>query len=105
MQNAVWIERVLRRANEIIAEHLEAVATPPVSGGFVCECTDERCTDPIDLPLVDFRRIQRQRNCFVVAPGHELADLERLVEENDGYVVVHREPVEETTGEANSRFH
>lgn len=59
-------------------------------GGFVCECADARCSETIRISLEEYARIREDSQRFVVVPGHEVPEIERVVERHDGYVVVEK---------------
>jgi hypothetical protein len=72
------IERTFRDANREIVD----VATELSAGGrvpFLCECSDPSCHAIIRMPWTEFEALHRHGNLFVVAPGHELPEVERLV--------------------------
>jgi hypothetical protein len=58
------------------------------TGEWVCECADETCTSPLELTLAEYEAVRSHPNQFAVLPGHVFPDVERVVEENDRYVVV-----------------
>jgi hypothetical protein len=79
-------ENVFRRVNERV-EGLHAV------GGaisFVCECADLGCRDRIELTATEYEHVREASNRFVIRPGHERPDLERVVERGSGYRVIEK---------------
>jgi hypothetical protein len=54
----------------------------------LCECGRDSCFERIQLSIAKYDAVHTQRDRFVVFPGHEMLELERLVERNDGYLVV-----------------
>ena len=58
--------------------------------GFRCECARLGCNLLIELPLTDYERVRQHARRFVVAPGHELPEVESVVDRRDGYVVVEK---------------
>jgi len=77
---------IFRRANEEIsaaAGNLGFDAPIP----FLCECTNERCTEVVRLKAADYAEIRSHPRYFVIAPGHqtEADGHERVVERADGY--------------------
>jgi hypothetical protein len=65
--------------------------------GFRCECARLGCNDLIEISPRDYERIRSHPRRFVLAAGHQVPDVEIVVETGDGYVVV------EKTGEAGRR--
>ena len=55
---------------------------------FVCECSDLRCAEALEITAPEFERIRSEDLHFVVVAGHEQPELERVVERNARYVVV-----------------
>ena len=49
---------------------------------FVCECGDDSCTDQIDVDVDDYERVRSNPIQFVVVPGHEIPEYEKVVERN-----------------------
>jgi hypothetical protein len=55
---------------------------------FVCECDDPDCARAVVMRLDEYERAVRPPDQFVVRPGHEDLEVERIVERHDEYVVV-----------------
>ena len=56
---------------------------------FVCECMDLDCVEKISLSLEEYEHIRSDSNRFVVLPGHEVSEVEEVVESEGGrYLVV-----------------
>ena len=77
---------IFRRANEQI--HAAAGTyefTAPIP--FLCECTNERCTEVVRLTAADYAEIRSHPRHFVSAPGHQTQSdaHERVLERRDGY--------------------
>jgi len=80
-----------REINDSIKDKL--VHSPIVHSGvmpFVCECSRPDCTDAIELTLEEYRRVRSQPIWFAVKPGHELGEVEVVVEETLRYNVVEK---------------
>lgn len=78
-------ERIRAHAREQLpgeAEHLYE---------FICECSNIDCNLLLGLPLGDYERVRADARRFIVAPGHHLPDIERVVEQRAGYSVVEKE--------------
>ncbi len=57
---------------------------------FVCECTDLACGERIEIRLAEYEAVRAHPSRFLVLPGHERPDIERVVGEGDGYFVVEK---------------
>jgi hypothetical protein len=55
---------------------------------FVCECGNPECGDVIACSLADYMRARRWGSRFLVVPGHEDLDAERVVERHEGWLMV-----------------
>jgi hypothetical protein len=80
-------EALFRRVNERIEEVNEALAGDSASD-FLCECGDEDCTAPVSLTLAEYEEVRRDPTHFLIAHGHEVADVEEVIRETDRYAVV-----------------
>lgn len=59
-------------------------------GRFVCECGDLTCTEVIRLPLEIYRSIRADERRFLIAPGHDVPQMEDVVIERPRWAVVRK---------------
>lgn len=59
-------------------------------GSFVCECSNETCVEAIELTPAEYGDVRAHATRFFVVPGHEMDELERVVEEYVGFLVVEK---------------
>ena len=59
-------------------------------GGFLCECADPTCSETIFLSLDQYERIHADQRRFLVVPGHEVAEIETVVERHANYLIVEK---------------
>jgi hypothetical protein len=85
-------EIVFREVNERLRELGEGFSLISEVAEFVCECATASCTARIQMPLSEYERVRSDPKWFVVVPGHEAFDYERLVEQGDGYTIVEKLP-------------
>jgi len=57
---------------------------------FFCECGDRRCGEHLRLTAEEYEAVRANAMRFVIAPGHELPDVEDVVERHDGHLVVEK---------------
>jgi hypothetical protein len=57
---------------------------------FLCECGTPGCTAAIQLTTDSMRNLHTTPNTFVVLKGHELPDVETVVDQADGYLIVRK---------------
>jgi hypothetical protein len=55
---------------------------------FLCECGDQLCVERVKLTVAEYESVRAEPRQFVVRPGHSVPRVERIVDENDRYVVV-----------------
>ena len=82
------VERARRQAEN---EQLLSKVNDSLSGdglGILCECGGAACIDRISVNLGDYMRVRRWDDRFLLAPGHEDADFENVVERHKGWLVV-----------------
>lgn len=88
-QRAAKNEGLFRRVNERIEEINEALAGDSESD-FLCECGNDDCTAPVSLTLSEYEEVRSNPTHFLIAPGHDIIDLERVIRETDRYAVVEK---------------
>ena len=88
IERFAWNQRIFREVNERLRE----VADPSIAlAQYVCECSRAECSETIELDLADYDAIRSTPNAFVIAPGHEKLEHERVVEDaNDRFMLVEK---------------
>ena len=69
-------ELLFRQVNERLRELGEGFSVVAERADFVCECTDERCAEQIQLTLGEYERVRSDPRWFVVVRGHERPEFE-----------------------------
>jgi hypothetical protein len=90
-------EALFREVNERIRDVSERVVAfdGDATLEFVCECSEEGCSEAVELTLAEYESVRSDPTHFIVAPGHVWQpETERAVRENETYAVV------EKTGDA-----
>jgi hypothetical protein len=82
-------EATFRRANEALYRRFQELGTADFVP-FICECGDDRCTQTVRLKLEEYEEVRGQPGRFVVVPGHEILEVERVVEAGERYEVVEK---------------
>jgi hypothetical protein len=57
---------------------------------FLCECADMDCTEIISLTVEEYESIRKYPERFPIKHGHQVEEIERVVEEYHRYVVVEK---------------
>jgi hypothetical protein len=60
------------------------------SATFICECGNPVCTEAIELSLAALKQLHAEKGLFVVLPGHEIPDVETVVDRSNGYLIVRK---------------
>jgi hypothetical protein len=88
-------EALFRQVNERVKDIGDAFSSiDPSPIDFVCECGMKTCTEPISLPLSEYEQVRSVPTHFFVLPSHVLPDVEVVVRDAEGYVVVEKLPGE-----------
>lgn len=86
-ERAARNEALFRQVNEEVAGLGQGSGS---GGSFVCECSDASCIERIQVALDDYEAVRANPRRFILKPGHEHVELERVVERRDGYLVVEK---------------
>lgn len=79
-------EALFRDVNERIAESAERFDSEETE--FVCECADADCTHRISASLAEYEEVRAEPTTFLLTPGHEQGDIERVVSDRGRFRVV-----------------
>jgi hypothetical protein len=81
-------EALFRDVNERIAESAERFEAD--STEFVCECADANCTHRVEATLDEYEDVRADGATFILTPGHEEHDIERVVEKRGRFNIVEK---------------
>ena len=84
-------ETLFRSVNENIEGAAQSSQLDEHVFEFFCECSNLDCTMLLPLTLSEYERVRADPRQFVVAPGHELPDIEIVVDRRSAYQVVLKE--------------
>lgn len=79
-------ETVLRDINE----HIREGTSDEERAIFLCECGRDDCEETVSLSTVEYGDIRAHARRFFVVAGHELDEIERVVDERDQYRVTEK---------------
>jgi hypothetical protein len=71
-------ESLFRSVNERIAESATRFASEQAE--FVCECSDQACTERVEATLEEYEDVRAHPTRFLLRPGHEDTRVEQVVE-------------------------
>lgn len=93
--------RSVNREIEYTAQQLGDDAGDEIE--IICECGRPGCDATLEITIAAYDDVHRQRDRFVVVPGHENDSLEGVVKRTDDYVVVDKYGAAEKVAEAEER--
>ena len=87
-------EALFRHVNETVEELNKAIDHITEDLAIICECGKLDCTEQIRVSREVYERTRDRSVTFLVQPGHELPDVEHIVERDDSYLIVEKDPAE-----------
>lgn len=94
-------EVAFRQSNEQVQVKLQELQADAVAEGypasllekstslyFYCECSDENCRERIVMKPDAYAKIHKDRQQFIIVPGHEVVSIEKVVKTTPKYAVV-----------------
>lgn len=80
-------EAIFREVNE----RIEELARPWSDDMEVfCECADPECTETMTVSVEKYEAVRAHPTWFFVLPGHEVTEVEEVVERGDDLLVVRK---------------
>lgn len=103
-------ERFQRRAaaaeinGRKVNEAIELRGRPCGSAVFVCECGHLGCSETVRIGIPDYEAVRTSFDRFLLVPGHEIDEVDEVVERHELYlVVVKRKPEAREMARASDR--
>lgn len=87
-ERAARNQALFRSVNEKMQDLNEAFGELAGTYAVVCECADTGCIETLEIAPDAYAAVREGASRFVVLPGHVAPELERVVAELPGYVVV-----------------
>lgn len=84
-------EALYRTINEKIEGLNEAFGTVTETMAVVCECGRLECTEQIELDVSTYERVRSDPTQFVVLTGHEIPDVDQIVEQHAGFNIIRKD--------------
>lgn len=81
-------QSVFRDVNERIEKISQGVDLDTAMHDFLCECAYVTCQERMAMTEAEYEAVRRVPTHFVVKPGHEIEDVEEVVDRTERYVVV-----------------
>jgi hypothetical protein len=103
-------ERVAQNEAMYRSVNLEVVHVSDELGGgpndrleILCECGEDGCGTTLEVARAEYEEAHQQRDRFMVAPGHEDEQIERVVKRTPEYLIVDKFGEAERVAEAEER--
>jgi hypothetical protein len=84
-------ESSFRAANEHMAAWEERDRAEAAELYF-CECPDPECEEMVRIHGSEYERVRQDPSHFIVIPGHEVLDVETVLESHEGWSLVEKRP-------------
>ena len=68
---------------------------------FYCECSDLRCRQRIILTAKEYEDIHKNKKQFIIKHNHHIPEIEKIVSENNGYILVEKFKMPPEAGEVD----
>lgn len=81
-------EALFRDVNERIEQAAERHSRSSDKYGFVCECSSDDCFELVHVTIDEYENVRTDPLRFMVLGGHEMPEIEEVVERHTGYSVV-----------------
>ena len=85
-------EAMFRSVNERVEEVVQPGAEEEID--FLCECGDSGCAEKITLTRQEYEQVRVDGAQFAVHPGHEIREIEDVVQRAEQFFVVRKHPHE-----------
>src|SRR5215210_574122 len=83
-------QALFRAVNEKLRELNDAFAEVTERYAIACECADVSCVETLHIVMEEYVAVRDHHNHFVVLKDHVYPEVERVIGQNDGYVVVEK---------------
>jgi hypothetical protein len=85
-------EAVFRQVNDRIEDLADTFGMANKKLDLICECGNATCSDRIEMDRADYEAIRSDSATFAVVKGHEIPDVEEVVDRRPAYHVVRKRP-------------
>jgi hypothetical protein len=81
-------QALFREVNERLLELSEGFQDGSMQ--FVCECSNEDCTLTVKMNHREYESVRGHSTFFVIATGHEILEVEKIIDRHDGWTIVQK---------------
>jgi hypothetical protein len=85
-------EALFREINERLRDLNETFGPLTNRVELICECANPACAVRISFTVAEYEELRAEPDRFVVAPGHEVSDVEDVVATGESWHIVRKRP-------------
>jgi hypothetical protein len=90
-ERAARNQSLYRAINEKILELNQTLAEAGIeSSEWICECADTDCTVRVAATLPEYEMVRSNPRTFIISQGHLYPEVERVLNQNDRYMIVEK---------------
>jgi hypothetical protein len=90
-ERAARNQSLYRSINEKIVELNQTFAEAGIADSeWICECADTDCAVRVAATLPEYEMVRSNPRTFIVARGHLYPEVERVLNQNDRYMIVEK---------------
>lgn len=87
---AVRNQALFRAVNEKLQTLNDSFQSITGTFTIACECADTTCIEMLEIEPDEYSAIRAEPRHFTVLPGHVYPEVERVIRESDGHIVVEK---------------
>ena len=84
-------EALFRQLNERVSDIVTELSDAASSIDIFCECGERDCLEKVTVGRAQYEQVRENSLRFMVAPGHQVPDIETVVEEHEAFMVVQKQ--------------
>jgi hypothetical protein len=88
------------RGRRIASSTKGCARTAPTARDFLCECAAWRCNELMRLTRAKDKTVRSNSRRFATVSGHDIPDVEDVVEHHEHYAVIESTPMSTTSSKA-----
>jgi len=97
-QRVLQTEEFFRSVNDVIARKRASNGAT-----FLCECANPYCNVTFEMSPADLQTLHSRSGYYAILPGHDIPELEDIVQSENGYMIVRKRTAPESTGAVFAR--
>jgi hypothetical protein len=83
-------EAIFRQVNEQIRSLGRDFESDRGTMTVICECGKSDCTERLEVEVSAYERVREDSRLYLIVKGHEIPDVETVVEHAEGFEVVQK---------------